>query len=196
MLFGTVSKKAMPIMVSALIVSSLSAVIPLIADPMSGDVSIPGRPTAWTPFDRKVESSGVFLPQALSITPDSQSLDSFFQRARRFRYAPDARGGDEWQTPAETERRFSGDCEDKSVWLFARLKEAGFTHVRLVIGKYRMFDPNYHVWVTVTTNGQTYILDAALQNRVWQKELGSSGFYNPFFSFDGETRFRHRGFTN
>lgn len=159
------------------------------------EVSMQGRPTARTPFDQKLSMAGMLqpLPSFLS-SPAHTSVESLFQEASRFRYARDV-SNDRWQTAEETEARRSGDCEDKAIWLYTKLKEEGYSGIRLVIGKYRPHERNYHVWVNYTdASGREYILDPAIQKRAWERSAISYGFYEPYFSYDGPEKFRHKGF--
>ena len=192
-MFWHTVRKAVPTALSALLVSGLVATFPIAADPALNEVSRQGLPTSWTPFDVKVRSVGVLDFHIPEGSAHEESLEGLFFRARRFRYSHDF-DGDRWQSAEETERKFSGDCEDKAVWLFTKLKEAGYPNVRLVVGKYRMHDASFHVWVTYASPaGVVYLLDAAIQNRIWEISAASSDFYHPFFSFDGRNRYRHFG---
>lgn len=69
-----------------------------------------------------------------------------FARARSIRYAPDTAGQDVWQTPAETEARGAGDCEDKSIWLAHAIIQRGIGEPMIVVGRRRSGAP-LHVWV-------------------------------------------------
>ena len=160
----------------------------------AGDLnSFQGISIPATPFDRKISRTGVLTdnPMEDQNRAEQGSFESLFWRARSFRYCAD-HNGDYWQTPQETENNGSGDCEDKAVWLYANLKQNGYANVRLVIGKYRSFETRYHVWVTYTDQtGATYLLDPAIQKRVWKAGDFSQGFYKPVYSFDGQNRYRH-----
>jgi hypothetical protein len=122
-------------------------------------------------------------------------IDALFWKARTFAYVRE-RGRDEWQAPEVTERRKAGDCEDKALWLYTKLRDAGYENLRLVIGRFRPVDAVYHVWVTYEDGaGVTHLLDPTKQSRVWNLAHVSSGFYRPVFSYDGWVRYRHAGFT-
>ena len=54
---------------------------------------------------------------------------------------------DFWQFPEETEHLGRGDCEDKAIWLYAKMLAEGFDDVRLVLGKYIESDTVFHAWV-------------------------------------------------
>lgn len=158
---------------------------------LASSYSSEGNAVGATPYDRKINISGVMQNHRMSyIEKDPASL---FRIARSFRYTRDAKGKDTWQTPEETEMRRAGDCEDKAVWLYAQLKANGHTSARLVIGKYKSFQKTYHVWVTYAdAQGTTYILDPATQTRPWVLGNFSKGFYIPYYSYDGKKRYRHK----
>ena len=146
-----------------------------------------------TPYDNKLSRTGLlaFTPVDFFHENESRSIESLFLRAKAFRYLKD-RKGDIWQTPQETERKGSGDCEDKAVWLFHRLRQNGYENVRLVIGKYKSISAGYHVWVTYADkNSASYILDPAAQKRIWKSDDFANGFYRPLYSFDGQNRYRY-----
>lgn len=118
-------------------------------------------------------------------------LEDLFWEARRFVYVRDG-DGDYWQSPWLTEVKQAGDCEDKALWLYTRLKAQGFDNIRLVVGHYRAMDKNLHVWIMHRgDDGITRILDPTLQNRVWKLEQFGTGYYHPAYSYDGQVRYRH-----
>ena len=155
-------------------------------------VSQNGHQVVVTPFDRKVSMAKIFDVQENAGQNASEDPFSFFMEAKSFRYASDM-GEDHWQTPEETDARHAGDCEDKAVWLYAQLKSHGYADTRLVVGKYRSIDRVYHVWVTYTgSNGDTFILDPALQHHPWKVGEFSGGFYVQYYSYDGKKRYCHK----
>ena len=143
-----------------------------------------------TPFDGRILDSGI-ADSSFQVSGEHKNAEELFYIAKSFRYTKDS-GYDRWQSPQETESKRSGDCEDKSVWLFAHLKQNGYSDVQLVIGKYRNFERNLHVWVVYTNeNGENMVLDPAIQKRPWKISSVSSGFYTPIYSFDGQKRYRY-----
>ena len=147
------------------------------------------RPIQATPYDRKLATAHFF--DFGGTGGSSSSMESLFYVARSFRYASDGQR-DYWQSPSETEARRAGDCEDKAIWLYSRLKENGFVDVRLVVGKYRQMDRINHVWITCSDpSGTSYILDPAKQKRPWREGNFATGLYIPAYSFDGQTRYKH-----
>lgn len=99
---------------------------------------------------------------------------------------------DHWQLPAETEERGAGDCEDKAIWLYARLIQDGMNNVRLVVGKYRINQSAYHAWVAAYLDEKIYILDPTINNGIWAASQYPEEFYVPIYSFYKENRWQHR----
>ncbi len=158
--------------------------------------SVNGMLTFATPFDHKLSTAGFFhffhsnlyAPHNFA---EEASLEALFHKARSFRYVREKRG-DNWQSPEETERRASGDCEDKALWLYSGLKEKGYMNVRLVVGKYKSFYSQFHVWVVYTDDdGDAFLLDPATQKRIFKTTDLASNFYTPVYSYDGENRYKH-----
>ncbi len=149
-----------------------------------------GRLIPATPYDGRMMATGVMAIQ--SASQNSQNMDALFGQAKAFRYEPDARGNDRWQTPEETQERWAGDCEDKAVWLYAQLRKNGYNSARLVIGRQNPSSRSLHVWVTLgNEDGTFYVLDPTAQKRVWRSTDFSDGSYKPLYSFDGSDRYRH-----
>ena len=178
--------KAFLLVVSLLFV--LTTVCPA-ADLLGG-----GYLVAGTPFDGRARSAGVFnlyVPSNAFGGDRTDSIESLFFTAKSFRYVSDSRG-DHWQSAEETEARRAGDCEDKAVWLFARLIQSGYYNVRLVIGKYRSIDRQFHVWVICSDkDGNTCLLDPAKQKRIWYLTAVMDGLYKPLYAYDGQNRYRY-----
>ena len=130
-------------------------------------------------------------------------------RASRFAYVADAAPtgawktrlvGDYWQLPEETEHLGRGDCEDKALWLYAKMLAEGFDDVRLVIGKYRQSATVFHAWVVWypriqgedgAVEQRIYILDPTKHRGVWQAKQYPRGYYQPYYSFHRSQRWRH-----
>ncbi len=169
---------------------ALFTILPLPADIFVGTN---GQLTFSTPFDQKIYSTGIFKNHSgeSPVLFGNLDLEQIFNICRTFRYVSDS-DGDYWQSAEETEAKHSGDCEDKAIWLFSRLKMNGYESIRLVIGKYRPVDRQYHVWVTYQDPlGNEYLLDPTKQKHIWTMGQFSSDFYRPIFSFDGVNRYRH-----
>lgn len=107
----------------------------------------------------------------LSICLFGCSFDSYFKRrhvdecfgkVKAIQPIPDYR--DYWQTPRETEKWKTGDCEDKAFYLNKMLKEKGIES-RVVFGlQHEWILRPWHVWVEYKLDGETFILDPINQN--------------------------------
>ena len=181
------------------------------------DYDYKGEETCVTPFDTQydrietyLESIATLHDQTTSDAPVSQPhhlgvLRECLRTAGRFSYIADKSSGpvegprqrtapdDRWQLPAETERRGAGDCEDKAIWLYAKLIEKGFHNIRLVVGKYRIDQPTYHAWVAYYRAGRVYILDPTKAGRLWRITHYPRGFYRPLYSYSKKNRWCHPG---
>ncbi len=145
-----------------------------------------------TPFDRQLTRAGGFQAHFEVLSGSLQSSEGLFIQAHSMRYIADPSRRDTWQTPEETQARWAGDCEDKALWLFANLKKNGYSNVRLVVGRYRSTDRNYHVWVTMADGqGNVFILDPTIQKKIWRNSDFGEGTYRALYSFDGMNRYRH-----
>jgi len=152
--------------------------------------SVSGRLTTRTPFDHKIVRAQLQVDTQGSTQMSNESIEDLFRIAKSFRYKRDMYG-DVWQSASETDKSRSGDCEDKAIWLFTKLSQNGYNDIRLVVGKFRTIDKQFHAWVTVRVDGNDYLLDPANQKRVWENGQFQSGFYTAYFSFDGESKFKH-----
>ena len=171
-------------------VALLSFMSPVIGQAAPGGLG--GSPIPATPFDHKLIMAGGLETPLNHAAGSLKSSDSLFMQARSIRYVKDPGSHDDWQTPEETQARWAGDCEDKAVWLFAQLKANGYSNVRLVVGRYRLIDKNYHVWVTLADNhGNIFILDPTTQKKVWGNSSFGENQYKTLYSFDGMNRYRH-----
>lgn len=139
-------------------------------------------------------------------------LKKYLRIASRFEYIPDGKGmgttaygyqsfshkrnrssSDCWQLPEETEGRGGGDCEDKAIWLYARLIQMGFENVRLVVGKYHVDQPAYHAWVVYYLTEKIYILDPTINDGLREARHYPQGFFKPSYSYSKGSRWCHMG---
>ena len=79
-----------------------------------------------------------------------------FFRAHDIRYKEDKI--EYWQTPDETRRFKTGDCEDKIRLFLDELAKNGMKG-RLIIGVRRIDAKEYHAWGEVANEGKMYIAD-------------------------------------
>ncbi len=130
----------------------------------------------------------------VSSTPwDSQweSVRDAVKEAGKISYRPEA-GTEHWQTPRETATLGMGDCEDISIWLYARLAQQNVEGARLCIGRRRPGDETFHAWVVWATPETTYILDPTASPDLSRAPTWPAGYYEPFYSYDLEGKYRHR----
>ena len=157
----------------------------------ASEINLYGYPTQSTPYDHKNALTEVLRgPYPQTVYSPVESVDRLFWKAKRFSYNEEKKG-DDWQFPRETEKKQAGDCEDKALWLYARLREAGHKNLILAVGKHRSLDKGYHMWLMrVDEDGSVLILDPTIQNRIWPLTAFEPGLYQPLFLFDGTQRYR------
>lgn len=109
--------------------------------------------------------------------------------ARKCRYQYDAKrisGGDSWESPIDTYRVGSGDCEDTSLLLVDMLIGHGFD-ARVALGRH---DREGHAWAVVNLEGEQYILESTwehvdrLSSPPSMNDVGLE--YQPEYLFDRE----------
>ena len=167
----------------------LALAIGPLSSPLFAELTVPASPVRATPFDGPLARAGFCNIEAMPVLSKG-SVDGLFMRARSFRYVHEA-GSTHWQSPEETASRGAGDCKDKSIWLYAAMKKAGYTNVQLVIGRYRDIDRVLHAWITYTDEaGNTILLDPAKQKRPWNVGEFSPELYKSLYYFDGQNRYR------
>ncbi len=151
-----------------------------------------GHPTtAVTPFDLKVMASGFYQIDPSTPSPERLSLSQIFEAAAVFHYRRD-NAADDWQTPARTEQLQAGDCEDFALWVYNQLKKNGYAGARIMVGKFDAADARFHTWAVCSVgNGDDYIIDPALQTRVWKRSELLPELYQPQYSFDGRNKYSH-----
>lgn len=121
-----------------------------------------------SPFYQRLLGAGVFdaVPAHIESHQPAQLL---FRVARGLRYNSDRSKDDKWQTADETLKNYGGDCEDKAIWLYTKMRQNGYRDVALHIGKYAPSSEKYHMWVTyVESDGRTLLLDPTIQVKPWE----------------------------
>ncbi len=93
------------------------------------------------------------------------------------------------QSPEATEESRSGDCKDKSLWLWWKLQNPD---ARLVVGKLNIHQPILHAWVIWPHDGKWYVLDPAFYDRPQAVEDILSIEYIPYYSFDVNGKYKHQ----
>ena len=95
-----------------------------------------------------------------------------------------------WKTPSETVSGEPADCKAKSVALYQRMKAAGATNVRLVIGKRTPMSKMTHAWLAWETEGGSYVLDPTFNYTATKAEKVGKRDYQPLYAYAGAKKFR------
>jgi len=95
------------------------------------------------------------------VSPDKQFtlINNALTESRKIEYR-DEKDKDYWQTPSETEKIGSGDCEDKAFYLNHLLKNKGVKS-RIVFGLLESNRPYMHAWNEIDISNQTYLIDTS-----------------------------------
>lgn len=110
-----------------------------------------------------------------------------FRMARSFRYTSDKSKTDKWQSASETSRSYRGDCEDKAIWLYTRMRQDGYRDASFVIGRYGPSSVEFHCWVTyVNEAGETILLDPTIQRKPWKIDAFPERLYRPMHILKNE----------
>ena len=160
--------------------------------PAASGASPQGIPVKSTPFDAKFRFSEEMSGTSQTMKDAApESLKILFFKAKGLRYFKE-KGRDHWQTPEETEINGYGDCEDKAIWLFKKLRENRYQNARVVVGKLKEGYQGYHAWVEYTdATGVTHILDASTQAKIWKRQEVTPSYFVPYFSYDEKIRYMH-----
>lgn len=108
-----------------------------------------------------------------------------YSKARQIRYFPEKKDEDYWQTPEETERLKTGDCEDFAIYLNHLWKKEGLQG-KLVLGIPRRRSDKRHAWNEINWKNETYLADAASGVFIRKKDK-STNYYieidmSPYYS--------------
>ncbi len=95
-----------------------------------------------------------------------------------------------WKTPSETLSGAPADCKAKSVALYERMKAAGATNVRLVIGKRTPVSRMTHAWLAWETENGTFVLDPTFDYTAKKAEKVGKRNYQPLYAYAGSKKFR------
>lgn len=113
---------------------------------------------------------GIGLGMVLhGCTPNTDEYIPDFVRASKITYLSDLESHgqlDYWQTPEETEKLLTGDCEDSAIYLQHMWKKENIEST-LVIGKENIKDKHYHAWLELIIKKYIYIADPT--NKVFKK---------------------------
>ena len=95
----------------------------------------------------------------------------------------------QWKTPAEVESAVTADCKGKSVALYEKMRSAGVTNLRLVIGRRTPSSKSTHAWLEWSTAGGTYVLDPTINWMAYRIDDVGEGRYVPFYAYSGNHKF-------
>ena len=143
-------------------------------------------------------AQGAARSKPMDLARQTRTVKACYTQSRGFRYQNDdtaplrsAFAPDYWQLPSQTERTGCGDCEDLSIWLYAKLLERGVPNVRLFIGKHVATDRCLHAWVMWFPGDKAYILDPTSSIGIFQARHYRAGDYQPYYSFYRGQRWYH-----
>lgn len=93
-----------------------------------------------------------------------------YVKAASIRFLPEGGREDYWQTPEETERLGTGDCEDFGIYL-NHLWNKNELLGRVVIGHALKKEPKkWHVWNEINWKGEDYLVDASWKVFIKKKD--------------------------
>jgi hypothetical protein len=116
-----------------------------------------------------------------SIENMQYDFDDAFEIARRIQYKSEPPFSDHMQSPEETLRLGTGDCEDFAVYLSKLLTDKRISN-EVVFGQVQRADGlNLHVWNRVYEGGHKYLLDAVAGTRLLEEEI-PVGYYREYLS--------------
>ena len=157
-----------------------------------------GSPTQFTPYDWEYRRVSRFLkaqhyPKSIHNHHAQGVLGcaaALLRQAYALPYRSEA-GPEFWQTPAETQACAFGDCEDKAIWLYHRLREQGISDVRIFVGRWRQNEGVGHAWVVLYDQLKTYVLDPTHSQHVLPSDQLPKANYVPHYSYSVAQRWSH-----
>jgi predicted transglutaminase-like cysteine proteinase len=142
-----------------------------------------------TPYDRQMTRIQTVLTsrttshqQNISLTLVNQWMADL--RAIPYGFTP------EWKTPVEVQTGAVADCKGKAVALYEKMRAAGESNIRLVIGKRTPTSRKTHAWLEWSSNGSTYVLDPTINWTASVAKDSGSRNYIPLYAYSGGRKFR------
>ncbi len=83
---------------------------------------------------------------------------------------------DYWQTPKETDSLKTGDCEDKSIYLYSLLNKKGIKTSLAYGSLYKLNDEHKHIWLEYSIDGKDYAIECSKFEGIYEKTLASSKY--------------------
>lgn len=140
-----------------------------------------------TPFYQKLFGAGVFDIAVTTPPDEAKPVELLFRMAKGLRYSADRKSDDQWQPADKTTKYFSGDCEDKAIWLYTQLQRNGYRDASLVIGRYAPTSRVFHMWVTYREpDGGMLLLDPTIQRKPWDPGAFPEKLYKPAHILTGD----------
>ena len=144
---------------------------------------------AATPYDKQMARIRPILENASNGGSNSVSINTVNQWMTDLREIPYGYALF-WKTPVETVSGAPADCKAKSVALYERMKAAGATNLRLVIGKRTPVSKMTHAWLAWDTDNGSYLLDPTFDYTAKKAEKVGSRNYQPLYAYAGSKKFR------
>lgn len=169
---------------------AIAGILILAAFPAAADSALVRKPVedlAYLAYHAEVRSIVARNGSKEQLTMDS--VEKWTRAASRIRY--EQTGDYTWKSPEQVEADGSGDCNDKALWLFAKLRAAGARQIEVVLGKRELAAATYHAWVRLAMAGKTYILDPTESGVVWESGEFGPAEYVPCYSFDGSRTYAY-----
>lgn len=142
-----------------------------------------------TPYDHQMVRVSVALTVRGAEQPGSLSSELVNQWMMELRAIP-YHYSSYWQTPDEVGFAQVGDCKGKALTLYARMRNAGATNLRLVIGKHHIYDSATHAWLEWETSAGIYLLDPTFDEAPVKSAELDSMIYRPLYAYDGLHKYR------
>jgi predicted transglutaminase-like cysteine proteinase len=142
-----------------------------------------------TPYDHQMVRVSVALTVRTTEPAVSLSLAAVNQWMMELRALP-YHYSRHWQTPNEVSFGQVGDCKGKALALYARMRNAGATNLRLVIGKHHIYDSATHAWLEWETSDGSYVLDPTFDETPVKLAELDAMIYLPFYAYDGIRKYR------
>jgi predicted transglutaminase-like cysteine proteinase len=141
-----------------------------------------------TPYDNQMIRIRTVLQRARTSQSSELSLRLVNHWIENLRVIPYG-FSTQWKTPAEVESGAAADCKGKAVALYARMRAAGATNCRLVIGRRTTTSKSTHAWLEWSTSSGTYVLDPTINWTAYRIDEVGKDRYVPFYAFSGSHKF-------
>ena len=141
-----------------------------------------------TPYDNQMLRVHTVLQGAKTIQNTGVSLrlvNHWIESLRNIPYGFST----QWKTPSEVESAATADCKGKSVALYEKMRSAGASNLRLVIGRRTPSSKSTHAWLEWSTAGETYVLDPTINWMAYRVDEVGKDRYVPFYAYSGNHKF-------